>query len=141
MEFLFNLFEFYNLGFFFVMLFLEEEQYRCLYTSAFLLVAFVDNERISKLTVGYRLMVYGTCATIEYMLLDDLKYRNLYVFLNLYYFYTLTFIFGISQTVFQMYNKDDKLTIKLTNLYHQMMFIFIMLSDMIIASNYKIIGQ
>lgn len=138
MDILFNLFEFYNLGFFVGFLFLNSISTKVyIYVVAYYMLANfdknlrqleIDGAGIEKL---YRWLFNLVFSVVGLLMCDSLKYRNLYITLNLRYFHMLVFIFSAIQCISQFWNHGDNTTINIVHLYLRVMFVIIMLSELL----------
>lgn len=137
MDILFNLFEFYNLGFFVGFLFLNvvNTKVKYAYIIAYFLLAEVDRglRQLEVNGVGiekiYRWLFNCGLTTIGLLVCESLRYNNLYLTINLKYFHTLVFIFGTIQCLSQVYNYGDNITINFVHLYLRVMFVITMLLE------------
>lgn len=122
---LFNLFEFYNLGFIIVFLFFDSigDNIRYTYAIMYYLLNIFDKqlEQFEINSISYRLIFNCFLTTIGLIICKSLQYTNYYIALNLNYFHIMIFIFSAIQCISQMLNGNNKITINFVKIYLQIM--------------------
>jgi hypothetical protein len=139
MDILFNLFEFYNLGFFVSFLFLNSisDTFRHIYSTLYILINVFFDKDLSNLEengTGYekccKWILNLILTTIGLFTCDTLT-RDIIVFRNLVNFHFSVFLLCVLHSISQIYNGEKTITTRAIHLYLQLMLVIAIFSVLI----------